>query len=589
MMEAVPPAQESPKPVPLSRGFSQLETLPEGFLERMRRDIAAGDVIGERYKIVAHIGGGAMGKVYLAENVTIGMRVAVKLLKPELLANPDFRLRFKHEAEAVAAIQHPNVSRFLDLIVDDPTFLVMEYVPGPTLAEELRANGPLLPRRAVDIAIRLCWGLHAAHRAGVIHRDLKPSNILLQPDEEMGEVPKIIDFGLAKLAATATKGAPLTRVGQIIGTPQYMAPEQIGGKEIDSRADLYAAGCVLYAMLTGRPPFVDGHDDVDVLYRQVNEPPEPVRVHAPHVSVELEAVVMRALCKDPAGRYASGREMARALVPTIEKRAARGFARLDEGADERTEAIRRYAPPSRRRWLWAAGAIAIAGGAGLGLLAGHHARPAGQLIVVTEPAEASLVLDDKPRVEQTPAALGDVTPGDHTLRVRRAHHAEVQRFVHVDAGHTTVVQLQLAPASHAVEVASMPPGATVYLDNALVAGKTPVSVDVSDDEYHVIRIEKAGYQTTVHKLKPEENVPLPTVTLAPETSPRGTIFVDAAAPAEVWIDGQYSGFMTPTPGLRLKVGPHTLELRNGERAGEHARVIVKQGDTARFILDLPRK
>jgi tRNA A-37 threonylcarbamoyl transferase component Bud32 len=575
--------QESPKPTPLSRGFSQLETMPEGFAEKMRREINAGDVIGGRYKIVSHIGGGAMGKVYLAENVAIGLKVAVKLLKPELLANPDFRLRFKHEAEAVAAIAHPNVSRFLDLVVDDPTFLVMEYVAGPTLAEELRRNGPLNPRRAVDIAIRLSWGLHAAHKAGVIHRDLKPANILLSPDEETVEVPKIIDFGLAKVAAAATKGQALTRVGQIIGTPQYMAPEQISGREIDRRVDLYAVGCVLYAMLTGKPPFVDGTDDVDVLYRQVNEPPAPLRQRAPHVSEELEAVVMRALEKDPGRRFSSGRELARALVPTIEKRAGRGF---DE-ARESTDVIRRR----RRRWPLIAGAALVLGGgaAALGWSSRHRAQQAGELIVVTDPDDATIVLDNQPRAEKTPAALRGLTPGDHEIRLRRSHHAETTRFVHVDAGKTALVQLSLAPASHALEVASMPAGATVYLDGALVAGKTPVSVTVSDDEYHAVRIEKPGYRTAIQKIEPEQERPLPPAMLVPDQEPRGTLFVDAAGPAEVWVDGQYTGFMTPTPGLRLPAGTHALELRVGDRMSEEQRVAVKTGETNRLLLPLPKK
>ena len=213
-------AVESPQLTPLSHGFSKLETLPEGFAEQMRRQVEVGDIIGDRYKIVRPIGHGAMGKVYLAENEAIDLRVAIKLLKPELLANTDFRLRFKHEAEAVAAIRHQNVARFLHLVVGDPTFLVMEYVDGPTLHQVIQKEGPLTPRRAADIAVRLAWGLHAAHKAGIVHRDLKPSNILLEPDEESGEVPKIIDFGLAK---TAASGAPLTRAGQIVGTAQYIA------------------------------------------------------------------------------------------------------------------------------------------------------------------------------------------------------------------------------------------------------------------------------------------------------------------------------------------------------------------------------
>ena len=356
-------AVESPQPTPLSRGLSKLEALPEGFAESMRRQVDVGDIVGERYRVVRPIGHGAMGTVFLAENQAIGLRVAIKLLKPELLANPDFRLRFKHEAEAVAAIQHPNVAHFLDLIVGDPTFLVMEYVDGPTLHQLIRKEGKLAPRRAADIAIRLAWGLHAAHKAGVIHRDLKPSNILLSPDEETGEMPKIIDFGLAKTVGSPT--AALTRAGQIVGTPQYMAPEQIARKEVDARTDVYALGSVLYAMLCGRPPFTDNNDDVQLLYKQVHEPVEPVRMHAPHVSAELEAVVMRALAKSPSERFQSARELARALVPAVEKRAPRSSAPA-----EVTEVIERPRPPRSPAW-WVALAVALAL---FGLASGHVDR-----------------------------------------------------------------------------------------------------------------------------------------------------------------------------------------------------------------------
>jgi tRNA A-37 threonylcarbamoyl transferase component Bud32 len=594
MMSAVPPAHESPTPPPLPRGFSQLESMPEGLVERMRRDISAGDIIGDRYKVLAHVSSGAMGKVYLAENLAIGLKVAIKLLKPELLANSDFRRRFKHEAEAVAAIQHQNVSRFLDLVVGDPTFLVMEYVPGPTLAEEIRRHGPLPARRAVDIAVRLCWGLHAAHRAGVIHRDLKPANILLAPDDEHGEDPKIIDFGLAKLAAAAAKGgAPLTRAGQIIGTPQYMAPEQIEGKDVDGRADLYAVGCVLYAMLTGRPPFLDEEDKADVLYRQVHQQPAPVRARAPEVSPELEAVVMRALAKDPAQRFASGRELARALVPTIEKRRSSDGSVEHEGSrrarrrDESTGVVHRVSP--RRRWLWLAGTLAIAGGGALGMVAGRRARPTGALVVLSEPAGASLILDGVPRAERTPAALPELQPGEHRLRVQRAHHQPLERYVQIKPGETAALQLQLETQSHALEVDSVPAGATLFLDGALVAGTTPLRLEVSDDEFHTLRLEKTGFQTWVHHIQPEDSAPLPQVVLAPDPTARGTLFVDAAAPCEVWIDGHDSGFMTPTPGLRLAAGAHTLELHSdGAHGGERTRVTIKRGDTARLVLPLPR-
>ena len=573
-------AQDSPRPVPLSRGFSRLETLPEDFASRMSRDVEIGDVIGERYRLIDRIGDGAMGQVFLAENLAIGMRVAVKLLKPELLANPDFRLRFKHKAEAVAAIQHPNVARFLDLVVGDPTFLVMEYVDGPTLEQVIAKEGPLPPRRAAEIAVRLCWGLHAAHRAGIIHRDLKPSNILLQPDEESGDVPKIIDFGLAKLEA---RGAPLTRIGQLIGTPAYMAPEQIGGKEVDGRADVYALACVLYAMLSGRPPFISSTDDVELLYRQVHEPAEPITRYASHVGPELEAVLMRALEKDPALRYPTMRDLARALEPALEQRNTRS-TRPSPSPSGETQLILR----PKRAWLpLSIGAVALAA-IGVLLTQVRWSTPNTLLLVITEPAGAQLELDGVPLPDPTPAALWGVKPGEHTIKIRRAHHTDVLRTVNLTDGARETMELRLPPESHALEVQTVPGGATTFLDGQLVAGKTPVAISLTNDEYHVIRVEKPGYETYTLKLQPEQVAPLAPITLQPESRPRGTLYADSSGPAELWIDGQYSGFMTPTPGLRLNAGEHQLELRSAAGAAtQKQKVSVGQGETVRLVLPMP--
>jgi tRNA A-37 threonylcarbamoyl transferase component Bud32 len=562
-------------PRPSAQGFSKLETLPEGFAERMRREVEAGDVIGERYRVVRPIGHGAMGKVFLAENQAIGLRVAVKLLKPELLASSDFRLRFKHEAEAVAAIQHQNVARFLDLVVGDPTFLVMEYVEGPTLQQMLTAEGALPPRRAADIAVRLAWGLHAAHKAGVVHRDLKPSNILLQPDDETGEVPKIIDFGLAKTAASP--GAPLTRAGQIVGTPEYMAPEQIVRRDVDARADVYALGCVLYAMLTGHPPFDDTGGDVQLLYRQVHEPAKRLCHRVPEVSAELEAVVLRALEKDPARRFQSARDFARALVPAVEKRAPRPRSEI-------TEVVRRRRGRRGRAW-WATLFVAAALIAVAGTLALRQWRRAAMLIVTSDPAGADIDVDGAPTGDRTPAALRGLGPGEHTVRVRHPSARELVRVVRLDAGGRALVEVHLLPRSHTVELQTVPAGATAFLDGALLPGKTPMSFELADGEYHAVRVEKPGYETVVRKLTPEDVGPLPAVVLTPDTRPRGTVYVMSSAPAEVWIDGQDSGFMTPTPGLRVAAGVHQVQLR--DPAGpvlDEVRARVGTGDTVRLTL-----
>jgi serine/threonine-protein kinase len=269
-----------------------------------------GDVVGGRYRLVQHIADGAMGRVYIAETEGLGARVAVKVLKQRLLKDEEFRIRFQREAQAVAAIDHPNVARFLDLILEEPTCLVMEYAAGPSLRELIEKEGPMQAPRVRKLAMRLCWALHAVHAAGVIHRDLKPANIVIVKTAE-GEVLKLIDFGLAKLALPTQE--KLTRAGEILGTPQYMAPEQIAGREVDVRSDVYALGCVMYEMLTGLPPYPDCTTDAEVLEAQVRRQPKPLHIAAPNTPPEIAAVIDRALAKLPDERFASMIELAHAL------------------------------------------------------------------------------------------------------------------------------------------------------------------------------------------------------------------------------------------------------------------------------------
>ena len=308
--------------------MSRVDTLPEALVKLLQsKPLFVGDVIAGRYKLLETLGDGAMGQVFVAENLAIGQQVALKVLKPELLADATFRMRFQHEAEAIAAIEHRNVARFLDLVVGDPTFIVMEYVRGPTLAQVIRDKKRLpAERRDVHRRAALLGARRGAPR-GVIHRDIKPSNVILTPDPENEIEPKLIDFGLAKVAAASSEKG-LTRTGQIVGTPEYMSPEQIANKEVDARSDVYSLGCLVYEMCVGRPPFTGG-DDVQMLYQQLQVKPDRVEDHVPDAPPELDELLGKALAKDPQ----------RALP--VDARDGRGDrARAAQGLSQR--------PPARR-------------------------------------------------------------------------------------------------------------------------------------------------------------------------------------------------------------------------------------------------
>ena len=576
--------------------MSRIDTLPDGFDKLIgRTELVAGEIIGGRFKLLKSLGSGGMGDVWVAENTAIGMRVAVKLLKPDLLANAEFRQRFQTEAQAVAAIGHPNVARFFDLVVGDPTFIVMEYVRGETLADRMKL-GALPIDRALAIAERLCWGLDAAHAAGVVHRDLKPANVLLAPDAEHGEMPKLIDFGLAKLAA-ATADTQLTRTGQIIGTPAYMSPEQIKGDKIDGRADVYALGCVLYEMLTGKTPFsLGGDDDVQILYRQMHEAPPPLAKYLPDAPAPLDALLHKALQKDPAQRFPSVRAMAAAIaevvkalprltgVPSARDHSGRVALTAQRLLDEQRR--------ERMRTIGLAAAIVLFAACvvgGVALLRWHKA-PATEralFVVTSQPAGARVTVDGRVLAETTPAALRDLPAGKHVVQIAKSGYADVERTLTTTADERTAMDVALPPETRKVEVQTAPDGASLYVDGQLVPGTTPTTVALTIDDFHELRAEREGYETLVRALKPEDHEPVVTLTLSPERHPRGTLVVEGQDVAEVWLDGVPTGLTTPTLGFHVAVGEHTIELRapTGERSAPK-KVKVARGQTLRLSMSL---
>ncbi len=256
-------------------------------------DVSIGALVEGRYKIISRLGSGGMADVYLAEDQQLGRKVALKLLHRRFSEDPDFVERFRREAQAAAGLQHPNVVSVYDRGAFEGTYYIaMEYLPGRSLKQLIRQEAPLDPVRAIDIAIQILKAARFAHRRGVIHRDLKPHNVIVDDSDHA----KVTDFGIARAGAS-----DMTETGSIMGTAQYLSPEQAQGHAVSAASDLYAIGVVLYELLTARVPF-DGESAVTIALKHVSEAPAPLLHLNPAIPPELEHVVMWALNKNPADR-----------------------------------------------------------------------------------------------------------------------------------------------------------------------------------------------------------------------------------------------------------------------------------------------
>ena len=264
------------------------------------KELSAGSKLDDKYLLEERLGLGGMGIVYRAQRLLIGDRVALKVLHPHQLTDARAIARFQREAQAIARLRHVGIATLFDFgtTKDGLMYLAMELAEGVSLREWLKQRGNLTEASAVEIACQLCEVLAAAHQQQIIHRDLKPENILVQKTPA-GLRIKLLDFGIAAL--NETEPSKLTHTGGVLGTPQYMAPEQCLGEEMDGRADLYSLGIVLYEMLCGTTPFASAITTA-IIVHQVNQKPVPVRAHNPAVSPALEAVILRALAKQPSAR-----------------------------------------------------------------------------------------------------------------------------------------------------------------------------------------------------------------------------------------------------------------------------------------------
>jgi eukaryotic-like serine/threonine-protein kinase len=358
------------------------------------------DLVGKKLKdffILRRLGRGAMAEVYLAQQLSLGRQVALKVLNAELARDPNYVRRFDHEARAAAALVHGGIVQIYEVGQEDGIhYIAQEYVPGRNLGEVIRGSGSLAPQLTLDIVRQVAAALAKASSEGIVHRDIKPENIMLASS---GEV-KVADFGLARILgdhpAGGASAANLTQIGVTMGTPLYMSPEQIEGRPLDSRSDIYSLGVTAYHMLAGQPPF-NGDSPLAVAVQHLNQPSTPLAIHRPDVPPHLAQLVERMMAKNPADRFPDPTALLVELHALATEGAQQGWATRPDptalsqiliAADQRSAAtmrldelmktttIPRQKHPSRR-WL-VAGIVACAlVGAGLAALTGPRSLWAG--------------------------------------------------------------------------------------------------------------------------------------------------------------------------------------------------------------------
>lgn len=423
-----------------------------------------GQVLGGRYRLLERLGEGGMGSVWVAENVSIkGSEVALKVMHGAFGHDATIVQRFRTEAEATVRIGHPGIVKVFDFgeLEDGTPYLVMERLQGESLADRLEREGAVAPREAAELLRAVLDALEAAHEKDILHRDLKPENLFLARKGEK-ITPTILDFGVSKILGGDAERVRLTRTGALVGTPAYMAPEQAMGEEaVDTRADLWAMGVILYELVSGRLPF-EGQNYNQMLVQIVTGRPKPVTEHVPTLDPGLVAIIERAMARSPRQRYASARAMNDALGTWLQSDPAtrslhppprhptpvRMTPMAFESAETLpgTDTVPDRARPARRGWI-------VSGSVALGLLLG------------------GIALRGRDSVAARPST--SLTPPE---------------------------PVRVAPRTVRLSIEGLPRGAHVSVDDEPVMLPAPLRVDAT----HRVRVDAPGYQPWGAEVPPSE-------------------------------------------------------------------------------------
>ena len=570
------------------------------------QELQIGSMFAGRYLILESLGRGGMGRVYRALDKKLDVEVAVKLLRPEIAADEGIIQRFKNELKLARMVSHPHVCRMYDLSEDQGThFITMEYVPGEDLKTTVRRVGPLGLGKALSIARQVCEGLAAAHRLDIVHRDLKPQNIMLDGN---GQV-RIMDFGISR--SLRAKG--ITADGMMIGTPEYISPEQAEGKKIDARTDIYAFGAILFEMVTGKVPF-DGETTLSIILKHKLEPPPDPRKLNPRLPKEVGQIILKCLEKDRERRYPSADALCADLV--------RAEAQLDGKQPAKADQAR----PGKKRlpviaMILAAAAVVIAGiflikpfgskkagvqTPGSQAQSDVSGQPVAPAVPASKPAQKSesktvpaSEIEPVPALSTAPAAgiieittvpagVGvflngklegqsplkrSLTPGVYEVRIKKpSEYREVVDKVTLRAGQSLPKHYILSPV-YILEVRTVPPGAYLNVDGVLM-GKTPVEVDLprSGIQFGLRLGDEWAPISEAIKLRPGRNrvervlqrVPQTAAVPAPSAAPAkprlGKVRFNVQPYAEVFIDGKSIGEIPPVKTLDLAEGTYALKF-----------------------------